>query len=444
MPLYDRKGRCPREDAAIWNRYFMEHLSEHPEWLTPQDEADILIRYIYSLETEEEEMKNTQHDERIGTIEHFLGQKYPEKFDFKRLMKEYYEKYKGNFRGKIGETAYSRMMEAMPYMQDGESTLANYLKYKNTDALHLYSEEKKRYIVRLFDCDSSNDTCELSADIYETLWGWNLKKRQTQAGKFDVNGEAVLFGPDTMNTGATMLNEYVKKEYEFAKCSVKKLYECIVLKEAGNISGDQIQKLEDIFGEFLRASGTIGNFTLVPLGFNVKRYQKVKDNWPRSLKLLSDNTKEEFNRELGCGEDNHIIWDKSLFVCYVNMTFQWEFCEFIKEYKGCEEHVSERQKEICDTLARLIERRGIFMTAMLKLATGCGCEKLKAEKNSDSAWKVTSFYKKVVDDVLMKERTRTGYAEVFEHIRKLAEREMVSDDIGRIIEEAENKLMLLA
>ena len=84
------------------------------------------------------------------------------------------------------------------------------------------------------------------------------------------------------------------------------------------------------------------------------------------------------------------------------------------------------------------------MTAMLKLATGCGCEKLKAEKNSDSSWKVTSFYKKVVDDVLMKERTRTGYAEVFEHIRKLAEREMVSDDIGRIIEEAENKLMLLA
>ena len=47
LVIFDKDGRYPREDAAIWNYDFMEHLSEHPEWLEPQEEADILIRYIF-------------------------------------------------------------------------------------------------------------------------------------------------------------------------------------------------------------------------------------------------------------------------------------------------------------------------------------------------------------------------------------------------------------
>lgn len=47
---FDKDGRYPREDAAIWNEDFMKHIKEHPEWLEAQEEPDILIRYIYPLD----------------------------------------------------------------------------------------------------------------------------------------------------------------------------------------------------------------------------------------------------------------------------------------------------------------------------------------------------------------------------------------------------------
>lgn len=50
ITMYDRNGRYPREDAAIWNRDFIEQVGEHPEWLEPQEEADILIRWIFPIE----------------------------------------------------------------------------------------------------------------------------------------------------------------------------------------------------------------------------------------------------------------------------------------------------------------------------------------------------------------------------------------------------------
>lgn len=47
---FDKEGRYPREDAALWNEDFMRHMEEHPEWLEPQEEPDILIRYIFPLD----------------------------------------------------------------------------------------------------------------------------------------------------------------------------------------------------------------------------------------------------------------------------------------------------------------------------------------------------------------------------------------------------------
>lgn len=60
LTMYDRNGRYPREDAAIWNEDFVANIAEHPEWLEPQEEADILIRYIYKpnkkVEKEDDEI----------------------------------------------------------------------------------------------------------------------------------------------------------------------------------------------------------------------------------------------------------------------------------------------------------------------------------------------------------------------------------------------------
>jgi len=52
--IYDKEGRYPREDAAIWNREFVENVAEHPEWLEPQEEADILVRYIFPYQETDE------------------------------------------------------------------------------------------------------------------------------------------------------------------------------------------------------------------------------------------------------------------------------------------------------------------------------------------------------------------------------------------------------
>ena len=45
LTIYDRKGKYPRDDAYIWNENFTENVSKHPEWLEPQEEADIFIIY---------------------------------------------------------------------------------------------------------------------------------------------------------------------------------------------------------------------------------------------------------------------------------------------------------------------------------------------------------------------------------------------------------------
>ena len=45
LTIYDRKGKYPRDDAYIWNENFTKNVSKHPEWLEPQEEADIFIIY---------------------------------------------------------------------------------------------------------------------------------------------------------------------------------------------------------------------------------------------------------------------------------------------------------------------------------------------------------------------------------------------------------------
>ena len=49
LVIFDKEGRYPREDAAIWNEDFIKQVAEHPEWLAPQEDADILVRYIFPL-----------------------------------------------------------------------------------------------------------------------------------------------------------------------------------------------------------------------------------------------------------------------------------------------------------------------------------------------------------------------------------------------------------
>ena len=52
MTCEDRKGRYPREFLNVFNpdrNETWEKIPEHPEWLEPQDQADLIIRYVAEI-----------------------------------------------------------------------------------------------------------------------------------------------------------------------------------------------------------------------------------------------------------------------------------------------------------------------------------------------------------------------------------------------------------
>lgn len=51
MTCEDRKGRYPREFLNVFSpdRELWEKISDHPEWLEPQDQADLVIRYVSEI-----------------------------------------------------------------------------------------------------------------------------------------------------------------------------------------------------------------------------------------------------------------------------------------------------------------------------------------------------------------------------------------------------------
>jgi hypothetical protein len=63
LAIYDRKGKYPRDDAYIWNENFTKNVAKHPEWLEPQEEADIFI--IYKINPVEIRVDDVLDDEDI-------------------------------------------------------------------------------------------------------------------------------------------------------------------------------------------------------------------------------------------------------------------------------------------------------------------------------------------------------------------------------------------
>lgn len=61
LTFFDRKGRYPREDASIFNEEFINAVDEHPEWLAPQEEPDLIL-VIYMNEMDEEPGEEVDKD----------------------------------------------------------------------------------------------------------------------------------------------------------------------------------------------------------------------------------------------------------------------------------------------------------------------------------------------------------------------------------------------
>ena len=309
-------------------------------------------------------------------VDVFLKMPEPEKFDFKDLMKEYYEYYADKH---MDDTAYLNLLDKLPVMADNDA-VEKWFQYKTLD--ENLSKGK------LFDCDSSNGTCHLSEQIYKVLWGYGVVEAF----------HSISFGGDTMNSFATILDDFA---------DAHSLREC---REKYNSNPNYKKLIDDIFGSYAAATGRIGNFVLVPKGYNKSRNNRFKDFWDRSLAFLQST-------------DNQYLLEGE-FTKYINYFFLWDYVYLRDEanygvrsmqskaftetrgYSGPSPELNSimpSEDEIPVFLGNAISainRRGIFMTAMLRLAS-----------------ELPEAYKRLRDKVYISAKPYSGYGAVIEAIR---------------------------
>lgn len=268
--------------------------------------------------------------------------------------------------------------------------------------------------------------------VYEYGWG-----SFTTSVLFKNENKYMLWGGDTMNTIASY---NVNKQIE------------ILWKESG-------EKEENRVDIMCGKCHQLGNFVLVPVYFNGWRGLKLQDRMDLSLYFLSeilnendsktfkedgfsfegqfqskqrDSTKGNVQKKWNVVNKKILPWDKEEFNKYVNIFFLWDYVEPPKE--GEKKYVvknlqySENNKEnskyiTADTIGiyidnanAYIERRGIFMAAMLEIAVKYENVKIRIndyepEKEWEE-WKVSDIYKYIVKKVFLAVETDSDHNEV--------------------------------
>lgn len=377
--------------------------------------------------------------EEINIIQKFLNEENekPEEYDFKLEMKEYYGKYNKKDR----HTDFIKKIKEK--INNEENFVKRWFAYRTLEE----EMNGKKYI--MFDCDNSNDTCELTKSIYYYLWGWEKGKEarnyfgkllilpksdlpQGDSSEYDIN---IDFGGDTMNSLGTTLIKYINTVNGKQRKSVK---DCE--NDLDSVSG------EECLNNFAKYTSCIGNFVLVPAGFNGYRgiHPFIKDYWDLSLDYLAYKEK---NAWLSTGKEPMVqekARDNTAFVKYINMFFLWDYVD--EEYEvrplfashkdklgrkplsqenlfpKIEEEKNEFQ-EFFNNVNMYIKRRGIFMAAMLEIAVEFKDDKavkINIPKYQDNwgGWDVSVIYKYIVEKVFLADTTYRGYNQVFDAIEE--------------------------
>lgn len=177
-----------------------------------------------------------------------------------------------------------------------------------------------------FDADGSGDVGDflntLPREIYRELFSWDIKEGERYA---TINGfEGMLWGPDTMNTfmistlpqfllGTNILSDY-KETYNSKQMRISKrmMYSIVVDNklEISKYLGDDWESWE-ILCSLIH---TLGNFALVPKGFNMTRAAQFDDFYDLSLQYLSVKA---------WATAGHFNW-------YINHFFLWDYVHKIK------------------------------------------------------------------------------------------------------------------
>lgn len=297
------------------------------------------------------------------------------------------------------------------------SPIARYITYTATTADALksaypigrkFSEIAHNAYSDLVDCDGSqNDgNNQLIRDIYKKLWGWS--KGNNTFGYLNSEKFSCRFGGETMNSMKYPLNDiaakYVYKNSDLKKRGFLSANHLINLFAQDELRPELIAALENVDGlvEYINSYHTLGNFTLVPAGFNgfrgfsaVYKGEKIRDYWDLSLRLLQDE-----------GYSDNFSPDD--FIIYINRFFLWDYIGENGEPKNLRDDKNETK--FYKQCTNFIKRRGIFMTAMLKLQA---IVREEYEIISDSVFSEPSYIYRGYDEVLklirkkLKERVNT-------------------------------------
>ena len=334
-------------------------------------------------EIEEQQRKILFDHFKAGTLERKMDTAYKKKkpakpaepvpydyqFDFKYLLGNYYKAYQNDkyYNDKKARCAEVKELEIgteddpilLWYIYrkiDNKNDEKNDENEKNDE-----KNDENEKNVRLFDCDSWNGSNDLMDEIYDRLWRNKMDKSLRDK-----------FGGDTMNSFATTFHAFSGKKSD-------------------KDSFDDYKEKKDSYDalrKYAKLTGCLGNFVLVPKGFNDYRglAGTIRDYWDLSL------------HELRCDRSGQGWLDlvDMPFNKYINLFFLWDYVSGQKNegYRArplfkSHEAILTREKMVLPRKAgppkeggndfseftknanRCILRRGAFMSAMLRISVEC-------------------------------------------------------------------------
>lgn len=261
-------------------------------------------------------------------------------------------------------------------------TFDRYLTYKATDPKGKNSayDSGKQFATEIIqsgkyselgDCDGSGEkgNVNLIHDIYLKLWKW--EKGIDTFGDIQGDDFKCQFGGETMNSMQTILNDVVKNivyKDENVHLLNKKIGNVSINYMLGLYGDDEckqdfINKVDSIeyISEYANCYHTIGDFVLVPRGFNRWRgfNGKIKDYWHLSLGILKERGWEDnFNFEGNTIED---------YYRYINYFYLWDYVDLFGNYIDLLQSDNDNKKYFSKTVIKFIKRRSIFIVTMLRL-----------------------------------------------------------------------------
>lgn len=244
----------------------------------------------------------------------------------------------------------------------------------------------------VYDPDGVNENAfyQIVIEIYNHLWSWNCpaepKQRKDKYAEIDKNifGNC-FFGPDTMNSvqiplssvlvDAKSLYRTINKYYDSVKEDVNESE----VKKGIIIDIDKKEKIWNEIVQYIDWYHTLGNFVLVPAGFNGDRAKnkKINDFCDLSLRYLKKNGYK--NEEVRDHWENNrciyrtVAFDKDKFNEYINYFFLWDYVKhkdndyIVRSISHIDWGSEQLSPDFFVKTRDIIEHRGRFMTAMLMI-----------------------------------------------------------------------------